>query len=121
MENLQDKKDRGNISSSALFHTVNGALFHTVRSARESLTVRFSTPSMAFFSFPTVRFSTPYIEYAIHGGFLLVSLLSQKAVKKGLARGPYETVGKNNRKGKQTLLIENSMLANFRGGKYFII
>lgn len=65
MENLQGKKDRRNLNSSALFHTVIGALFHTVRSARESLTVRFSTPSKTFSSFPTVRFSTPYIEYAI--------------------------------------------------------
>lgn len=70
MENLQGKKDRRNLNSSALFHTVNGALFHTVRSARESLTVRFSTPSRAFSSFPTVRFSTPYIEYAIPICFL---------------------------------------------------
>ena len=31
MENLQGKKDRRNLNSSALFHTVNGALFHTVQ------------------------------------------------------------------------------------------
>ena len=73
MENLQGKKDRRNLNSSALFHTVNGALFHTVRSARESLTVRFSTPSRAFSSFPTVCFSTPYIEYAIPVCFFEVS------------------------------------------------
>lgn len=65
MEKFQDEKGRGNLNSSALFHTVVGALFHTVKRARESLTVRFSTPSKAFSSFPTVRFSTPYIEYAI--------------------------------------------------------
>ena len=71
MENLHDK-----INSSALFHTVDGALFHTVRNAMERLTVRFSTPSRAFFPFPTVRFSTPYIEYAIHSVSFSVPLVS---------------------------------------------
>lgn len=121
MEKFQDEKDRGNLNSSAFFHTVNGAFFHTVRSVRESLTVRFSTPSRAFSSFPTVRFSTPYIEYAIHSGFLLVSLLSQKAVKKCLARGTSETVGQNKNERKQGTVNVINALSNLREQKYFII
>ncbi|MHB8771297.1 MAG: hypothetical protein ACYC7J_09885 [Syntrophales bacterium] len=84
METLHDK-----INSSALFHTVHGALFHTVRSARKGLTVRFFTPSRAFSSFSTVRFSTPYIEYAIHIRFLWVSLFTLfLSLKKALCRAP---------------------------------
>jgi hypothetical protein len=40
------------------------------------VTVYFFTPSRAFFPFPTVRFSTPYIEYAIHSVSFKVSFLS---------------------------------------------
>ena len=81
MEKFQDEEDQVTLNASALFHTADGALFHTVRNARESLTVRFSTPSRAFSSFPTVRFSTPYIEYAIPIWFFEVLLYLKKAVK----------------------------------------
>jgi hypothetical protein len=76
MENFQDEEDRVTLNSSAFFHTVDSALFHIVRSTDESLTVRFSTPSTAFSSFPTVRFSTPYIEYAIPFCFFRDALMS---------------------------------------------
>jgi hypothetical protein len=78
MENFQGNKAMRNINSSAHFHTVNGAHFHTVRSARESVTVRFSTPSGALSSFPTVCFSTPFIEYAMHSVSFRVSFLALK-------------------------------------------
>jgi len=73
MEKFQDEEDRVTLNSSALFHTVDSALFHIVRSPEESLTVRFSTPSRAFSSFPTVCFSTPYIEYAMYVCFFQTS------------------------------------------------
>lgn len=87
------------INSSALFHTVVGVLFHTVRIARESVTVRFSTPSRAFFSFSTVRFFTPYIEYAIHSvsfGGLFLSLKGHKSVN---APKPGESRRQHDRRG----------------------
>jgi hypothetical protein len=73
MANLQKR-----LNSSALYGTVNGVLYGTVRLARDNSTVRFMAPSRAFSTFSTVRFLTPYIEYAICIAFFNALLILYK-------------------------------------------